>query len=627
MKHHLLLTVTNKKRFSKFVSGKLKEIGNTILPPSVDELSLRETQIGNSNSQTENSSEFLEKQKTHIGDINVVQNRMRKSVVKYNGADKGVQPVSEQSNKEEIHDISTSVAEVNTQTLSFKDFFTDGKEFQLKHGDPKEEFSFLLQQILSVLKITTRALSATLFWVNHEKKQIILEASVSDSQKFTASRRFFFGNDLVSKIAMSGNAEIFSSIAQQAVKDLLCYYSQNESVHSFVGVPVFFPEVLTSSENVPLPVAVLAIDSEKEESYGEKTLRVLAHYSKIIAVLLKSYTEKYDLYFAAKIVKALEEFQKLSRFECTTQAIADKLVAAVSGIIDADDVTVVLYDTQTEKWCVASQLRTTQQLSVGQIIDFPKSIVGESLRTHSEIFIKNIATEKNCIRYFSGENLLKDGSLLCIPLRVHKKCLGAIVLEKETSSGFTAHDSTVLTSVISYAGLLLDVFSSKQFISEFVAVDSATNVLTEQYFRNEFENELERAHHFGGTLALAVIGIDDENVLLERFGENGILSIRRILAEQIQSSVRPFDRAGKLEQNFIALLVNTNATEVQLWGEKLRKTIAGNVMNDSGKPFTVTASIGICSPLKISNAQTMIQTARNAMMKAMENGGNSVKIF
>ena len=88
MKHHLLLTVTNKKRFSKFVSGKLKEIGNTILPPSVDELSLRETQIGNSNSQTENSSEFLEKQKTHIGDINVVQNRMRKSVVKYNGADK-----------------------------------------------------------------------------------------------------------------------------------------------------------------------------------------------------------------------------------------------------------------------------------------------------------------------------------------------------------------------------------------------------------------------------------------------------------------------------------------------------------------------------------------------------------
>ena len=115
--------------------------------------------------------------------------------------------------------------------------------------------------------------------------------------------------------------------------------------------------------------------------------------------------------------------------------------------------------------------------------------------------------------------------------------------------------------------------------------------------------------------------------MLERFGENGILSIRRILAEQIQSSVRPFDRAGKLEQNFIALLVNTNATEVQLWGEKLRKTIAGNVMNDSGKPFTVTASIGICSPLKISNAQTMIQTARNAMMKSMENGGNSVKIF
>ncbi|MEK7263603.1 MAG: sensor domain-containing diguanylate cyclase, partial [Bacteroidota bacterium] len=361
--------------------------------------------------------------------------------------------------------------------------------------------------------------------------------------------------------------------------------------------------------------------------YGEKTLRVLAQYSKMISVLLKSYTEKYDLLNDAKVLGAISSLEQLARKGTGGKEIAEQLIKFTSQLVEADDSTVVLFDEKNEKWKVVAQKRSAKNIAVGQVIDYAKSIVGEVIRSQNERLIDNIADEKNAVRFFSGENLTSDGSFLCIPILSHKKCFGAIAFEKEGTSGFTNADAAVLQPLVSFVGTLFDVSSLKQFINECVSVDSATSVLTEHFFHTALENELDRAHHYNGNPALALIGIDDEKILQERFGESGIHSVRRIVAQQIQSCVRTFDSVGQLEQFFIALLIDTNVDEIQLWGEKMRTAIASTVLNDNGKQFSVTVSIGISAPTKLADSQTMISNVRAAMNKAVESGGNTIKIF
>jgi GGDEF domain-containing protein len=75
------------------------------------------------------------------------------------------------------------------------------------------------------------------------------------------------------------------------------------------------------------------------------------------------------------------------------------------------------------------------------------------------------------------------------------------------------------------------------------------------------------------------------------------------------------------------LLVNTTASDAYLWGEKLRKLVAGHVMTVGGKSFSVTLSAGVCGLSKGMDAAGLQAGTLHVLGKAIEHGGNMVRVF
>ena len=70
------------------------------------------------------------------------------------------------------------------------DFFDIDSNIFKGDSEPRTEFDFLLNKVLTAIKEVIFAHSVAFFWANREKQQMVMESRVTDSTKFISSRRF-----------------------------------------------------------------------------------------------------------------------------------------------------------------------------------------------------------------------------------------------------------------------------------------------------------------------------------------------------------------------------------------------------------------------------------------------------
>jgi GGDEF domain-containing protein len=73
--------------------------------------------------------------------------------------------------------------------------------------------------------------------------------------------------------------------------------------------------------------------------------------------------------------------------------------------------------------------------------------------------------------------------------------------------------------------------------------------------------------------------------------------------------------------------VSTEAKEAHLWAEKLRKNIASNIINVDQKSFSVTVCIGVCGAVSETSDIELLENASQTLKKAVEAGGNVVRVY
>ncbi len=139
---------------------------------------------------------------------------------------------------------------------------------------------------------------------------------------------------------------------------------------------------------------------------------------------------------------------------------------------------------------------------------------------------------------------------------------------------------------------------------------------------------MHRANDFGSDLTLVMLSIDSMNEHLHRYGKEGFDFVLQNIGRMIKSSVRPYDLVGRYDYNrFAVLLVSTSAKDANLWSEKLRKNIASNIINVDQKSFSVTVSIGVCGAVSETSDIELLENASQTLKKAIEAGGNVVRVF
>jgi diguanylate cyclase (GGDEF)-like protein len=510
--------------------------------------------------------------------------------------------------------------------FQLSDFCDVEEEIFNREAGPKSEFSYLMKKVLTTVKEANFAHTVAFFWINRDKNQMVLESSVSDSDKFMAHRRRELGTDVISKIAESGKPQVLSRVNITGQIEMLGYYEGVEPVKAFVGVPVFYPKVGGSSGE---PVAVLVLDSLVEDAFGTETMTILGHFTKLISALIKSYTDKYDLLLDSEVLRSITRMRDQLKLDSSIYNIVRTLSEETSRLLAWDYLTAVLYDESRKAWVVQYVMNRMNDpyVAANQEIDPQQSLAGVVLQTSVPRIFDHFDAE-GLPRFYKAERVDSKGAMMLLPINSVNRCYGVFVVESKDAKTYSESDAKLAQKLVETSSWALEIMSLSEVVNNYVSMDETTGVASRKYFMTRMNEEVQRANDFSTQVSLVMVSIDSMNDLLGRYGKDGFDFALQNIGHIIKSFIRPYDLVGRYDFNqFAVLLIQTTANEAYLWAEKLRKNIASNIINIDQKSFSVTISIGVCGAAGETGDVELLGNSTQVLRKAVEAGGNMVRVY
>ena len=160
--------------------------------------------------------------------------------------------------------------------------------------------------------------------------------------------------------------------------------------------------------------------------------------------------------------------------------------------------------------------------------------------------------------------------------------------------------------------------------------DVLTGIWNRRAIMDFLFEELERARRHHHPLGLMMIDLDHFKLINDRYGHAAGDVVLRAVANQLQQSVRPYDRVGRYGgEEFMVILSNMNVEEVHRRAEKLRAAVEQNVIQCDGERILITMSIGATAtiPDRPFERSRLLRLADIALYEAKEQGRNRTQTY
>jgi diguanylate cyclase (GGDEF)-like protein len=482
--------------------------------------------------------------------------------------------------------------------------------------EPRKEFDALLNRVLQVIRSMVNARTATFFWVNMDKRQLVVEATITDaSDRFTPDRKLALGDDVVSQIALLGRPEILTSIRPTAELDLLPYYTARAATSSFIGVPVYFGGSV---------VGVLCADSIEEDAYDLITVGFFGTFTKLISGLIQSYTGKYDLLQSARTLDAINAFRHSLRERGATPAgFVKSLMQAAVQTMDISTIGVVLYDSAQQQWAV-NEARSVHDIYAnlrGVPVSLDNACVGQAIAKASSVVAYS---EAGIVRVASAEPQLQEYQFVAVPVMSLTNVYGALFVEND-SAVLTHQDIEVLEALAEHAGSYLEQIYTTETIQTNAVLDETTATMNRQGFQARLNEEFARSVDYQTPFTLCLVQIDNYPFPQGTPDEHAYV-LRHVL-DHLRDELRTYDLVGRIDNGLIAIgLVSSRDQQAQIWAERMRREIASSVISLQGRRFSVTVSIGVAEADPQDSWETLLDNAFH-VLRISEEQGNKVTVF
>lgn len=489
----------------------------------------------------------------------------------------------------------------------------------LPKDDPRAEFDFLTNRLLQAAKDHVLAHTIGLYWINTDREQVIIGEFVTDSGNFTTARRLNLGNDLISQVGLDGRPAIVSDISAASESDLVIYYDASEGVRSFIGVPLYFAGEV---------IAVLAADSKAGDAFGLETVSALGRFASLVALLLGSYNQKFDLAADARMLGVLDGMQRAIEASHDAYGIAGIAAKAATEIMDWDYVAVVLHSPERNAWLVVKSVARAANLpyiSEGVTVQMDGSVLRPALDGDGGIIVD--APVNPSWRFHEKEAINSFGQLCAMPLVTQRAYYGMIVVEYRETHQYAKQDLAVLRRIASRAAQSLEAARLYENNRKHLIVDEATQTASRTLLLRRLREEQERLAAVGGNAVFFLAALDGTEELASRHGEAEIDRVLARIGATLQEHVRPYDVVGRFDRHsFGLLLMHSSPEDAYLRGEKVRKAVSGAVITHGGSSYTISVSIAGCTVSQTTDVDHILRLSQQALDRAVSDGGNCVKV-
>ncbi len=485
-------------------------------------------------------------------------------------------------------------------------------------AEPRAEFHSILHKLLQLVQDVLFANTTVLFWVNRERNLLAVADKLTNSSSFTKEQRLPIGNDVISRIAISGKPEIISEINPAAEIDVVPYYGTSCGVKSLIGVPIFYRDDV---------IAVLVADSLAEEGFGRETVPLLGNFTRLLSAILRALTDKYDLSVIKTTFNSLKWLTSELMSKSDLSSILTTVATAISDTVDAEFVALVAQN-DLHSWSVSRILKRSgnEYVDEGCRVSLNDTLAGKVIRENRALYMEDLSKVEEH-RFSQGEPSGK-GSFMAIPFSGFNTCFGAITVESLVPSKFSSLEIEGIKQLVSLGAFVAEVNSVYQLLDKFVVFDRVTGTLNKKFFLERLEEEMGRVADLGIKSALVLIGLDRIDDIRNRFSTDGVDYILTDVAETVRGWLKPYDAIGKVSaHSFGIILEGFSQSEALAWGEKFRKNLAAKVYPIGTRNYMATISVAVLNIDGKNEPSEFLITAQKVLQRAHTSGGNVLKIL
>lgn len=394
------------------------------------------------------------------------------------------------------------------------------------------------------------------------------------------------------------------------------------------------PQVVGTVAAIPLfeegqARGVLLVDREEEKAFTERELQTLVRSGDFV---LRS-VQNERVY--AQLERANREQSKLYRaVESLSSAMTEAQVIEV-GVESAREVAsfdfaaVTLFHRKggTHEICAVS----------GQGAD---NLVGRTFR-HNAGLVSMVVANRQALPYRGeydpsrqtvfarGNEPPKMPSLLVLPLLVHEKVLGTLVLGSSEKHAFRANVRPALEVLSSHMAVSLSGARMLKRLEEQATTDGMTGLLNKRTLIVEAERRIKVAKRFGKPVSLLVCDIDHFKKVNDTYGHDVGDVVIKGLGEVLRRIKRDTDAVGRFGgEEFVILCEQTDEEGGKNLAERIRRELEATTFQTELGPLHVTCSVGVAPfPIAGHDWATLFKATDEALYVSKREGRNRVTVW
>jgi diguanylate cyclase (GGDEF)-like protein len=225
------------------------------------------------------------------------------------------------------------------------------------------------------------------------------------------------------------------------------------------------------------------------------------------------------------------------------------------------------------------------------------------------------------------EDVKTPFALLCAPVIWQSQVKGVIQLIRERGKApFETKDVTLLGLFSSQVAISLENTSLYQEVQQLAVEDSLTGLFNRRGFEEIGSREIERARRFQHPFSVLFLDIDYFKAVNDQYGHAAGDQVLKCVADRCHSALRNIDVIGRYGgEEFVMLLLETDKTLATCIADRLRASIADDLIPTDYGRIHLTVSIGVAQYLaSMDGLEDLIHKADQAVYKAKASGRNCV---
>ncbi|MGK4008608.1 sensor domain-containing diguanylate cyclase [Sorangium sp. So ce1036] len=474
------------------------------------------------------------------------------------------------------------------------------------------------QSVLFALRLLRESLelyTAVLLWQNDAGTHLRISELASDAPNLSEGP--FLSGDGVFGAAITQRAPVVIAGLKPGYK--LPYYVGPSPVRAVCALPVFEHGQLRG---------VLVVDRVEDRPFSPRELELIDEASRyavraiqnerVFVQLERAKVEQGKLYRAAEALGA-----------ATTEAgVIEAGVTSAREITSVDFAAVTLYDEAQKVHEIRAVSGDGGAELTGQRFRHNAGLVSMVLQNRHPLPYRGEYDEKRQVVFTRRVTPPPMPSIIVLPLLVHDRPLGTLVLGSRRRAAFTDSVRSTLEVLASHMAVSLSNARMMRRLEELATMDGLTGLLNKRAMIEVAEQKITAARRFSRRLSVLVTDIDHFKKVNDTYGHDVGDVIIKGLGDVLRRAKRTTDAVARFGgEEFVVICEETDARGAMLLAERVREELGRTTFHAAGSSgpaqLQVTCSIGVATyPEAGGTWEELFKAADEALYVSKRSGRN-----